>query len=552
MGAAAIGAAAVVVVGGVAYYLSTQAPPGPPPATTTATATAPTTTAATEVVIPRPNPNSPGYGLKAGDIRSFDLILPSAKKKIEGTKLSICYDTPPADPLTIWYPDEWKRVAGVEIAEKTMIPLLNMHDRLMTQFTMGTAKYDLISLWPMQLGEFVAKKWLSPMDDYFDEFGYPGMDDVLPRFRYPFCMWEDKTYGIPIDGDILCFHYRTDLFQDEALKSKFENKYKYPLEPPKTWEKAADMAEFFSQQLGSKGTYGTQIFGKDIFLWAWYGNIYHSFGHQWWDEDLNPTLNVNGDGVRALNLLQRTMKASPPGVMNYSVDETIEAFLAGRVAFTLWWPDLWEFAHSTYLGSKIIKVHDVGQCPGVEGREDKWTTTSPVGRMLVIPSSSKRKEAAYWVAQAMAGQTDMSLATVTDPMCGLDTYRYSHYAHPEWFLKKNPFRPPEGDVEPNEPNVDPAVWGEEPALAMANRYMDAHKANVEHSIPQPTWLDAYGYMLELAHQVSAFLLGQKSAEKALEDAATSFKDLTDRIGKDEQKYVWGIIRESYKKAGVEF
>jgi ABC-type glycerol-3-phosphate transport system substrate-binding protein len=556
------GAVGVAVVAGAAYgiYETTKAPPTPPtpattvPATTVPATTVPATTvpATTGVVIPHPNAKSPGYGLKAGDMRAYDLILDSAKTKIDGTKISICYDEPPADPLTVWGPPLWKKAAGVDLGEKTLIPLLNMRDKLETQFTMGTASYDLVSLWPMQINEFIAKKWVMPLDDYFDEFGYPGMDDVLPLFRYVYCQpaGDGKTYGTPIDGDVLCFDYRTDIFGDPDLKSKFESKYKYPFEIPKTWEDAADMAEFITDQLGSKGTYGTQLFGKDIFLWAWYGNIYHSFGHNWWDEDLTPTLDVDGDGVRSLNLLKRLMKASPPGVMNYSVDETIEAFLAGHVAFTLWWPDLWEFAHSSYLGSKIIKVHDIGPCPGVKGKEDKWCTTAPVGRMLVVPTNAKHPEAAYWVAQAMGGQTDLRLAMQTDPYNGLDTVAYSEYARPEWFLKKNPFRNPNGDTKPNDANVDPAIFGQDRAMEMAKRYMDMHKEAVLHAVPQPTWLNAYSYMLELAHQVSAFLLDTKSADQALKDAAASFNSLTDDIGRNEQKAVWSIIRENYKKAQI--
>jgi maltose-binding protein MalE len=553
--AGAVVGVGVLAAAGYGIYQTTK-PPAPSETTmaTTALTSVATSAVTSAEIIPHPNPASPGYGLKAGDLRAWDMILPSAKAKIEGKTISVCYDEPPADPLTVWGPPLWQKAAGVGLGAKTLIPLLNMHDKLETQMTMGTANYDLISLWPMQVNEFIAKKWIQPLDDYEDEFGYLGMDDIMPLFRYVYCQpaGDGKTYGGPLDGDVLCFDYRTDIFADPDLKSKFESKYHYTFDIPKSWEDAADMAEFITAQMGAKGTYGTQIFGQDIFLWAWYANIYHSYGHIWWDEDLTPTLDVDGDGVKSLNLLKRLMKASPPGVMNYGVDDTINAFLAGHVAFTLWWPDLWEFAHSSTLGSKIVKVHDIGPCPGVKGKEDSWHTSTPVGRMLVIPTNAKNPEAAYWVTQAMTGQTDLRLGMHTDPYNGLDTVAYSEYAHPEWFLKKNPFRDPNGDTKPNDPNVDPAIFGADRALEMAKRYMDMHKLSVEHAIPQPTWLNAYGYMLELAHNISAFLLDQKTADQALKDAADSFNSLTDDVGRDEQKAVWSIIRENYDKAGITY
>jgi multiple sugar transport system substrate-binding protein len=45
--------------------------------------------------------------------------------------------------------------------------------------------------------------------------------------------------------------YRKDLFRDDFLKREFEERYKIPLEPPKSWAHYLSIAEFFSR-LGNR------------------------------------------------------------------------------------------------------------------------------------------------------------------------------------------------------------------------------------------------------------------------------------------------------------
>jgi multiple sugar transport system substrate-binding protein len=89
---------------------------------------------------------------------------------------------------------------------------------------------------------------LEPLNDLFTA-------DDLKDFT-PFILKASKKDGkllmIPRLADISLYYYKTDLFNDEANKSKFKTEYKYDLAPPQTLDQFKDIAMFFVKQGNGK------------------------------------------------------------------------------------------------------------------------------------------------------------------------------------------------------------------------------------------------------------------------------------------------------------
>ena len=60
--------------------------------------------------------------------------------------------------------------------------------------------------------------------------------------------------------DVSALYYQKSLYQDEAKKAAFKEKYGYELTPPDTWQQVADQAAFFAKP---PEFYGTQFAGKE-------------------------------------------------------------------------------------------------------------------------------------------------------------------------------------------------------------------------------------------------------------------------------------------------
>ena len=60
--------------------------------------------------------------------------------------------------------------------------------------------------------------------------------------------------------DVSALYYQKSLYQDEAKKKAFKEKYGYELTPPDTWQQVSDQAAFFSSP---PDFYGTQFAGKE-------------------------------------------------------------------------------------------------------------------------------------------------------------------------------------------------------------------------------------------------------------------------------------------------
>ncbi len=145
----------------------------------------------------------------------------------------------------------------------------------------------------------------------------------------------ERLVQLPRHSDISNLYYQKSLYEDEANKSGFKEKYGYDLMPPETWDQVKDQAIFFTK---SPDFYGTQYVGKDEAITGRFYEMLVANGGALFDNDWNPTFNSEA-GVKTVEWFKELYdaKAVPAGVLNYLWDDTGLGFGSGTIAMNLDW-----------------------------------------------------------------------------------------------------------------------------------------------------------------------------------------------------------------------
>ena len=109
-----------------------------------------------------------------------------------------------------------------------------------------------------------------------------------------------KLVSMPYDGDVHMMFWNKVAFERPDNKKKFKAKYKYDLQPPKTWKQWDDAAEFF-HGWGWDGT-DNKLFGAGAsykpsgsgFSYHWWRARFFSYGGQYFDANMKPLINTPG------------------------------------------------------------------------------------------------------------------------------------------------------------------------------------------------------------------------------------------------------------------
>jgi multiple sugar transport system substrate-binding protein len=360
-------------------------------------------------------------------------------------------------------------------------------------------------------------------------------DDVLPVYREKILAWEGKIYGMPFDGDTHHLVFLHTLLDDADNQAKFRAKYGYDLDPdrgPKTWQEHRDYAEFFTgwdwNKNGKADDYGFAHMMKrgDTGFWGFisrstaYAKHPQDPGFFFDLETGEPRINSPAF-VRALTEWREEMQFGPAGMLSYGWGEVIQATRAGQVAMNVGWDGI----ATDGEGSNVKGMASFTVLPGstevYNAKEQAWESMSEVGYapylafggwLISVAKGTKHPDAAFALAK--------------------------HFTKKESALKfafegyRNPIRKSEIS--------DPRPWMES-KLKMSERsaktYVRALNETMTHpnlvlDLRVPGWTQ-YRDAVELA--VSKALSDEASPQAALDEAAETWKAITDRLGGPEKQ-----------------
>jgi multiple sugar transport system substrate-binding protein len=369
------------------------------------------------------------------------------------------------------------------------------------------------------------------------------MDEVLPIFSR-LLGYGGKIYALPYDGDDHMMAFRGDLFSDPQNQSNFKAKYGYDMDPvqgPKDWVEHGNYAEFFTgtnwNNSGQNDAYGFSHMTKrgDTLFWGFfsraaaYGKHPDDPGFFFDTKTFKPRINSPAF-VRAANEWRdETTKWAPPGgATQAGWGDVIQAYVTNRVAMCVGWGDHGTNAQDTT--TSVIKGKSrYAMTPGSKevynSSSGQWETLAQVSRApyiayggwnLQMPKDSKQKDAA-WAWGAYCASLPVSNRMVTLPT-GANPLRKSQLS-------------------------DVSIWTDGPAKwdkDEATSYMKAINDTITHPnlVADLRIAGFFEYVQPLELAVSQVMSGQADTQKALDDCADAWTQITNKFGADKQKALY--------------
>lgn len=304
----------------------------------------------------------------------------------------------------------------------------------------------------------------------------------------------DKLIMLPrAQFDVSALYYQKSLYEDDAKKAAFKEKYGYDLAPPKTWKEVSDQAVFFADP---PNFYGTQFAGKEEAINGRFYEMLVAEGGEYLDKDGKPAFNSEA-GVRALDWFVNVYKAKavPAGTTNYLWDELGAGFASGTIAINLDWPG-WATYFNDPKSSKV--AGNVGIVPAPAGSSGKRTGWSGHHGFSVTETCNNKEAAASLV----------------------------------WFLTNEDSQKQESAAGTLPTRT--AVWDYVIEQAASDPYKKEvlsvfqETAKTAFPVPQtPSWIEISNAVYP---ELQAAILGDKTSQQALDDAAKKATQILEDAG----------------------
>jgi multiple sugar transport system substrate-binding protein len=362
---------------------------------------------------------------------------------------------------------DWQRISDVPNESRSVY---------VTNFSARNPVPDVLAvdvIWP---GDFAARGWLAPLDDYF---GADELAAYLPGFAAA-AQIDGSTYAIPLYIDGIHLFYRSDLLE------------KYGFEPPRTWEELVSQAQVILAGEANPDLSGfVSMWAKIEGLFMNWLAFLHGAGGTFFD-DAGELVFDGPEGVLALQTMVDMLheqRIVPESVLTFRPDDARILFQQGRAVFMM----VQDFVLDplTADDSPVRDVTAFTRVPVFAGAPADSPSTVSGGFLLAVNAQSRHKEAAAGLIRCFTSYDAQVLATLVQ---GKVPVRASVYD-------------------------DERVQSERPVVAQLG-------ANFTYAFTRPSAATgtAYPEISEILQtEISAALLRQKTPEQALRDAAAQVR-----------------------------
>jgi ABC-type glycerol-3-phosphate transport system substrate-binding protein len=239
------------------------------------------------------------------------------------------------------------------------VPAEEATDRLTTRIAGGNPP-DVQFLDQSAVIDFASRNALLELGPYAEQSAAIDVDDYVAAFLDA-AIYEEKLYGLPIDGETTGLFYRTDMFEAAGISA-----------PPTTWEEMESAAEALTNP--DENTYG--------FI----------------TEDGMGILFNSDEGKEAAEFYVGLAQYSPADYLNSNSYDGRIAFAEGQVGMYI--------AGAWFAGVMQSEFPDIeGLWAAAPLPERKRCATTVAGDTLVIPAGSGNHDAAWkWVEFLSAPQ----------------------------------------------------------------------------------------------------------------------------------------------------
>lgn len=430
----------------------------------------------------------------------------------------------------------WEEETGGKL-ELNAVPYADLQDKILAAVSTGVWVADILNIPAGLGGDLMGGGYVLPVSDEAKE--KMQWEDMFDAYTSRQLDWGGVTYGYPWDGDVHMLNYRKDLFADPKHKEAFKAKFGYDLDVPQTWEQYSDIAEYFTGWDWGIGD------GKNRFGFAELplrkGHGIHGFVSRavayakhpddpafFFDPETMDARINNPGFVKALEDWVADLAYAPPDFLNMGFVENVAAFAGGSVPFSVNWSDVGTMTYDPKSSSVIGMVGFAG----LPGRDEVYNSKTGAwdkieggnhpayaafgGWINVVSKDAKNQEAAIDLATFLGSPEVMKQASLA-PGSGVNPARRSTLD-----------------------DIDAWVKGGFPTKEDAQDYTGAimkilNNPNMVFQLRIPGYAQ-YQDALELA--VSKALAKQATPQEALDEAAKTWNEITDRIGRDKQQELY--------------
>ena len=414
------------------------------------------------------------------------------------------------DPLNFSGP-KWKELTGIDV-KVIEVSTADMFTKIMQEYKAGTGAYDALNVIPAWMPDLAAAGALEPLDAYVDKYGFRDeLQKIAPTYRDNQMMVDGKIFGFPDDGDVFLMYFRKDIFEDAAIKDAFKAKTGMDLAVPKNWADFDKTGAALTELLKDKGIYGAAFFRQPPYTMYMFQERFRNEGGKFFDADSMKAA-INSDiGVKVFTEMREENKFMPPGVEQWGFVENLAAFLQGQTAMTISWPPYGRWAAGYGTDQEVLSWVPKSTIAGKVGYAlpPGGHPQLAAGFALSVASTSKNKEAAYLFIQWLNSE-DISLQRVQLPYALRDPFRDSHFVSPEYLAK----------------------WPD------AKEYLAALQAGANSGLLDLSLLQTDKYEEVLRQAISKLWAGE-DPKAILDTAAGEWDAITEKIGVDKQKAVYG-------------
>ncbi|TIP91655.1 MAG: extracellular solute-binding protein [Mesorhizobium sp.] len=429
-----------------------------------------------------------------------------AAKAHSGVTLNMTYEAglQALDPRNFSGP-MWEQLTGMK---SNVVELSNpdQYSKAVAEHIAGSGAYDVLDISPAWTPSLADGGVIAPLDDYIAKYMNPAdLEDYHPLYK-ALPTYKGKIWGFFDDGDMFALYYRKDIFEDPKMVEAYQTKFNAKLEPPKTWEEYAQIAQFITDQM-APNVYGAGHFRKAGSPGNQFDFLqqYRANGGKLFGDDMKAGL-VSDAGVKTLQNMIAANAASIPGNNELDAVSLWAAFLTGKVAMIYSWPPSGRMAANYSQSATAINFIPQSQIAGkvgyavVPGNPEHAT-----GYNKALSADSANPEAAYLFMQ-WACSPPVSLARCMLPYALRDPYRISHFKSELY-----------GALFPS-----------------AKEYLSNLNNSANVGLLDPIMPGAQDYFLSIDRMCTAVWAGA-DPKASLETAAAEWNETTDRLGVDSQK-----------------
>jgi multiple sugar transport system substrate-binding protein len=453
-------------------------------------------------------------------------------KDYSGRTLSIItHAVPVMGEPTALHAKQFADLTGAKV-DVVHVPFGDLFQRVLIPLQSGQAAYDIFfnaSLWIGDLNSFAA-----PVPAEY--LAVSGMQDVTQNYK-DVATWNGQMIQYPVDGDRHYLKYRTDLFDNPEIQAKYKSDTGKDLKVPATWEEYNEVAVYFSGwdwDNDGEPNYGSAevtkrddlMFSAFISRAAPYAKNPNVKGGFYFDlETMTPLINTPGF-VKGLELFVEAQKGFPPGGSSFGLGDEILSFGGGQTAMSYSWDDA--FIQAMEPDSRVRNKVAAAPLPGAS---QVWNRTTNQWDTFATPNRAPYITWGWGVAVSNLSQNqDMAF----DYLCFFSN-EANHFLDLQiGRFGVNPFRTSD---------FDPSFWetklGWEPNVAKTyvetlsgmegqpNRVFDLRVPGVNE------------FMTSMATGVASAMAGQATAQQALDQVASEWTAIVNRIGVDK-------VRDAYR------